>query len=131
VHGRNGFHNIIYAKHDTSRNNFAIEFGTNEGREITYEVRDKDPSFAVQSRSKEVSLKIYFNLENEELAKAIFLPMINKQGKTSKIPPAWAFGHHMTVPQKIDLGLVNKLNETINVLKFPLEGIIQETQNLD
>jgi hypothetical protein len=67
VHGRNGYHNIIYAKHGTSRNSFAIEFASNEGREITYGVRDSDPCFAVQSSQKEVSLKIYFDMENEEL----------------------------------------------------------------
>lgn len=131
VHGRSGYHSIIYAKHETSKNSFAIVFNGNEGREITYGIRDQDPSFAVQSQSKEVSLSIYFDLENEELAKTMFLPLISKQGKTAKIPPAWAFGHHMTVPQTINQGLIKKIDDITNNLKFPLEGIVQESQNLD
>lgn len=102
VHGRNGFHSVIYGKHDTSFNNFAIVFANNEGREVQYWVRDKDPSFAVQSNSRDVSLNIYFDLENEALAQAVFKPFLDKQGKTAKIPPAWAFGHHMAVPETIN-----------------------------
>lgn len=76
-------------------------------------------------------MSIYFDLSNQELAKAMFLPLIAMQGKTAKIPPAWAFGHHMTVPQAIDQGLIKKIDDIMNNLKFPLEGIVQETQNLD
>jgi hypothetical protein len=41
---------------------------------------------------------VFFDLENDKLSKAIFKPLIDKQGKTAQIPPTWAFGHHMTVP---------------------------------
>lgn len=131
MHGRSGFHNIIYAKHSTTKNSFAIVFNGNEGREITYGINNQDPTFAVQSKSTGIFLSIYFDLSNQELAKAMFLPLIAMQGKTAKIPPAWAFGHHMTVPQAIDQGLIKKIDDIMNNLKFPLEGIVQETQNLD
>ena len=74
---------------------------------------------------------IYFDLENEKLASSIFKPIIDKQGKTAQIPPAWAFGHHMTVPYTISKGLIYKINATKAAIKYPLEGIIQETTNLD
>ena len=80
VHGRNGFHSVIYGKHDTSSNNFAIVFPNNEGREVQYWVRNSDPSFAVQSNNKDVALNIYFNLEYEALVKAVFKPFLDMQG---------------------------------------------------
>ena len=52
-HGRNGFHSIIYGKHNaSSNNNFAIYLDTNEGREVQYLVRDKIPSFTIQCNTK-------------------------------------------------------------------------------
>ena len=73
VHGRNGLHNAIFAQHATSQNSsLAVVFGTNEGREVTYTVRDQDPSFAVQSSVKEVFLEIYFDLKAEDLVRAVY-----------------------------------------------------------
>jgi hypothetical protein len=69
VHGRNGMHNGIFAQHKTSKNSLAVIFGTTEGREITFGIRDKDPCFAVQSAVKEVYLQVYFDLKPDDLSR--------------------------------------------------------------
>ena len=47
VYSRNGAHSVIYGQHKTSSNNFAIVFGSNEGREVQFNVNGGIPSFAV------------------------------------------------------------------------------------
>ena len=131
VHGRNGYHNAIFAQHDTTGKSLAVIFGTTEGREVTYSINGKDSSFAVQSAIKQVNMQIYFDLESEQLARAVFEPILAKQGKRAKIPPAWAFGHHMTVPSNMNKNLSTVLGDIMDFMKFPLEGIIQNNDNLD
>jgi hypothetical protein len=73
VHGRNGFHNIIYGQHENLNTNFAIVLGTNEGKEVTYTVSSNGtPTFAVECPRKEVLLHIYFDMQPLDMARAVF-----------------------------------------------------------
>lgn len=68
------------------------------------------------------------------LVETIFKPLASKANNVAALlPPAWAFGHHMTVPSVINgnKGLLGVIDEIRKDLKFPLEGIVQDPENLD
>jgi hypothetical protein len=103
---------------------------TFEGKEVSFYQALDGGRFTIASSKSEVQIHYVFNLSPLEAAIAIHrgIETINDGFKLP--PPAWAFGHHMTVPkdlQTLSGGNLTQMLETIREdLKFPLEGILQE-----